>query len=174
MALATTVPYTAHGIRNDKRGRARPLLPQLLNAVVRDVMIPRERLEKHGLTVEQVTEVLLQYHTAAACGCVPTRSEPLWAAVSNMLGGLDDIERQFIDPLHQKLVSGDIIVERSKDSQVDLGLVPCLDQAAMFLQHLQDAPWLVNVPDLLPNLRLASDSLPSSSPCLPEIQAFLL
>lgn len=172
MALTTPIPYIAHNIRNDKRGRSRPLLYQLVSAVVKDVLIPRAWLQKHNLTAAQVTRVLLQHHIAVACGCAP-KEEPMWTAVSTLFGGLDNIEKQFVDPLHQKLVSREIQVDRSKNSRVELGPVPCLDEAAMFLQHLQDAPWLLNVPDLLQNLRLAAETFPPS-PCLLEIQSLLL
>ena len=172
----TLISFTATGIHNDKRGRARPLLPQLLQAVVENVLVPRCWLLEHRLSAAMVTQVLLQYHIAVACGCLPQSGSSDWfAPVTRMLGGvqvLEQIEQQLVNPLHDRLVSGSLCVGKGKNNDVPLGQVPCLDQAALFLQHLRDAPWLLDIPDMLPNLRLASEALPSG-PTTAEIQSLL-
>ena len=126
------------------------MLPQILYAMVVDTLVSQERMTKHGLCAGDIVRALIEYHTASACGCLPTTEKEIpdnWRQVSECLSGgvsLSSIVKDFIDPLHDRLVScARTTGQPIEDKSLTLCRVPCLDEWAMVEQHLTQNPWIV-------------------------------
>ena len=76
------------------------------------------------------------------------------ASVCAAAGGEDVLTSfvtTFLEPLHEGLVSGSLQVDT--DGNLEVHDVPCTDEPALFLQHLQSvAPWILEVPEMVTNL----------------------
>lgn len=120
------------------------MLPQVMKRVVVDSLVSQERMKKHGLCADDVVRALIEYHKASACGFLPSKLPDDWAKVSECLdGGLSSISEDFIDPLHDRLVSRARSTGKPiDDTNLTLCGVPCLDEWVMVEQHLTKNPWI--------------------------------
>ena len=144
------------------------LLPQIVTQVVQKVLVSKERLSAAGLTAEDTARGLLEYYRVSECCACPEECwEPLWHQIAELLCGTDTVRHfasSFLSPLHDILVANATRTGSPiSRTTVRITGVPTINAAEMFLQHLREAPWLVNNTDCARSLQKAYLALPKSA-----------